>query len=259
MLVLDSVTKSYVGQSERLTAVDAVSLVVESGRTAALVGPSGCGKSTLLRMMAGLLAPDRGVVHFHGAAPVNHWRSGRIGLALQVPALLPWRTVEQNIALPLELRGDSMIAVRQRTAELLELFGLASLARRLPEQLSGGQQQRVAVARALAATPQLLLLDEPFSGVDELTREQLQFMLHRALRQQQTRPSTIIVTHSIAEAVFLCDHIFVLSDRAAGRPAEVSVQLPPVREMSLRDDPQFAATVSLVRRELSNPTLDVTS
>jgi NitT/TauT family transport system ATP-binding protein len=251
MLVLDSVTKKYVGQSEHVTAVDAVSLFVEPGRTAALVGPSGCGKSTLLRIIAGLLPPDCGTVSFNGTAPMGLWPAGRIGLALQVPALLPWRTVEQNIALPLEVRDQPTAVIRRRVEELLQLFELTALARRKPDQLSGGQLQRTAVARALAAAPQLLLLDEPFSGLDEFTREQLQLTLAQALRTQDNPPTTIIVTHSIAEAVFLADLVCVLSDRAAGRLTEVPIDLPFRREAAIRDDPRFFSAISVVRRELA--------
>jgi len=193
-----------VGYSYRETvALCDVSLTLPMGETLAVVGPSGCGKTTLLSMIAGLLTPTEGIL-LVGGKPVAPRRPGT-ALIMQDYGLLPWKTVFQNVALGLQIRKQPLDAAHQALAEV----GLSHLASRWPHQLSGGQQQRVAIARALALSPDLLLMDEPFSALDALTREEMQEMLLDIWRRRKT--SIILVTHSITEAVYIGQQIVVLS------------------------------------------------
>jgi NitT/TauT family transport system ATP-binding protein len=186
-----------------------ISFALACGQSLSVIGPSGCGKTTLLYILAGLHHPCSGTVIITGrqGAP----RSGRTAFILQNFGLFPWKTVADNVALGLKLRGTPKAACRRVAGQLLEELGLADVARRYPVQLSGGQQQRVAIARALATDPDLLLMDEPFSALDALTREHLQNTILRIW--QQRRLTYIIVTHSVEEAVFLGSRVMVLSDR----------------------------------------------
>ena len=231
-----------------LLALDGVSLDVEPGEIVALIGPNGSGKSTLLRAIAGLLTPDRGGVTLDGR-PVTE-PDPAVGLVFQEPRLLPWRSVAANIAYPLELAGWPRARRDARVSELLELVGLESAAGARPSQLSGGMRQRVALARALALEPRVLLLDEPFSALDALTRERLNVELLDLWARTAT--TGIVVTHSIPEAIFLADRVIVLSARPGRVLADLPVPLPRPRDMSTLDDAVVSPLARIVRRHLED-------
>jgi len=231
-----------------LLALDGVSLDVEPGEIVALIGPNGSGKSTLLRAIAGLLTPDRGGVTLDGR-PVTE-PDPAVGLVFQEPRLLPWRSVAANIAYPLELAGWPRARRDARVSELLELVGLEGAAGARPSQLSGGMRQRVALARALALEPRVLLLDEPFSALDALTRERLNVELLDLWARTAT--TGIVVTHSIPEAIFLADRVIVLSARPGRVLADLPVPLPRPRAMSTLDDAVVSPLARIVRRHLED-------
>ena len=231
-----------------LLALDGVSLDVEPGAIVALIGPNGSGKSTLLRAIAGLLTPDRGGVTLDGR-PVTE-PDPAVGLVFQEPRLLPWRSVAANIAYPLELAGWPRARRDARVSELLELVGLEGAAGARPAQLSGGMRQRVALARALALEPRVLLLDEPFSALDALTRERLNVELLDLWARTAT--TGIVVTHSIPEAIFLADRVIVLSARPGRVLADLPVPLPRPRDMSTLDDAVVSPLARIVRRHLED-------
>lgn len=229
--------------------LDGFDLAVQAGECVALIGPSGCGKTTLLRLMAGLLAPDSGAVQVLGMTTEAARRRKAIGVMFQTPGLLPWRTAVENVRLPLEVNRSAGPALN-RPAELLEQVGLKGFERHLPHQLSGGMQQRVALARALITDPPLLLMDEPFSACDELTRATLQrdFLSLRAER----RPSTVLVTHSVEEAVRLADRVVALTAQPARAVADLPIDLswPRRSDPDLLDGPEARAYVAELRHLL---------
>ncbi|MBG6214444.1 MAG: ABC transporter ATP-binding protein [Cryobacterium sp.] len=230
-----------------VTALDDVSLVVAPGEFVSLIGPSGCGKSTLLRLIADLDTPTAGSVEVFGK-PARQARIDQdYGIAFQQAGLLPWRTVAGNIELPLELHGVGKAARRARAAELIELVGLADFAGHYPDQLSGGMQQRVAIARSLAESPSLLLMDEPFGALDEMTRERMQNELVRICAE--TEAAVVFVTHSIPEAVFLSNRVVVMSPRPGRIRSVVTVGLGDRsrRGEDLREDEGFFQALSQVR------------
>ena len=234
------------GGRERLVALDDVDLVVEPGELVALIGPNGSGKSTLLRVIAGLLAPDRGEAALDGR-PIDG-ADPRIGLVFQEPRLLPWRTTEANVAYPLELAGVPPTERRAKVETLLRTVGLEEAAKQVPSQLSGGMRQRAALARTLTLEPRVLLLDEPFSALDELTRERLNLEL---LAITARTPTTIIlVTHSVQEAIFLADRVVVLSERPGRVVADLPVKLPRPRSLGDLDAAVVTATARAIRAHL---------
>ncbi len=222
--------------------LDGISFSLSPGDTLSIIGPSGCGKTTLLYILAGLLQPTSGSVDTGEEG--TEIADVRTAFILQDYGLFPWKTVQENVALSPKLKGHSAKECREITAVLLEELGLASLGERYPVQLSGGQKQRVAIARALALDPSILLMDEPFSSLDAITRERLQDAL---LHTWQDRPLTyILVTHSVEEAVFLGRHIMVLTDR----PARVKVMIdnPDFGERDFRMNQSYFEKINEVRR-----------
>jgi NitT/TauT family transport system ATP-binding protein len=238
-----------IGRNERLVALDGVTLAVEPGELVALIGPNGSGKSTLLRVIGGLLAPDRGEATLDGR-PIDG-PDARVGLVFQEPRLLPWRTTEANVAYPLELAGSPPAERRRRVADLLRAMRLEGAARRIPSQLSGGMRQRAALARTLALEPEVLLLDEPFSALDELTRERLNLEL---LALTERTPTTVVlVTHSVQEAIFLADRVVVLSTRPGRVVADLPVELPRPRTLADLDGAVVTETARAIRAHLAEP------
>lgn len=242
------VGKIFPTKAGDVIALTDVELTVEAGEFVSLIGPSGCGKSTLLRLIADLDTASSGELAIFGK-PASQARVDQdYGIAFQQAGLLPWRTVAGNIALPLELHGMAKGPRAARVTELAALVGLSDFVDRYPDQLSGGMQQRVAIARALAEQPRLLLMDEPFGALDEMTREYLQSELTRITAE--TGAAVVFVTHSIPEAVFLSDRVVVMSPRP-GRITEVlPVDLGTGRGEALRESPEYFERVTAVREAL---------
>jgi NitT/TauT family transport system ATP-binding protein len=234
---IDHVSKTFAGASGPVTALSNVKLKLARGSFVAVIGPSGCGKSTLLRVVAGLEQPDLGGVFIRGETPEDFCAHGELGIVFQDPALLPWRTVRRNIALPLQVLGRPVHKHEERIRELIELVGLSGYDRALPGQLSGGMRQRVAIARALVANPSVLLLDEPFGALDQILRRTMNLELQRIWTAH--RITTLLVTHGIDEAVFLADEVVVMHGQP-GRIAEiVPVSFPRPRSPALLSSPEF--------------------
>ncbi|GAA2174352.1 ABC transporter ATP-binding protein [Agrococcus versicolor] len=242
-------TKVFSTRRAEVRALDAVDLTVADGEFVSLIGPSGCGKSTLLRLIADLDAPTAGEVDVFGMAARKARLEHAYGIAFQQSGLLPWRTVRQNVELPLQLHGTAAAARRARSTELLDLVGLAEFAEQHPDQLSGGMQQRVAIARALAEHPRLLLMDEPFGALDEMTRERLQGELRRIVGE--TGAAVVFVTHSIPEAVYLSDRVVVMSPRPGRITDVVDVERRAMDGADdIREADAFFASVTAVREAL---------
>ena len=235
------------GTDNRVAALDGITLDVADGEFVSLIGPSGCGKSTLLRLIADLLSPTAGTVSVFGRSAAEA-RKGRLyGMAFQSAGLFDWRKVAANIELPLEIAGWSKADRARRSTEMLDLVRLGEFADHYPWQLSGGMQQRVAIARALSFEPALLLMDEPFGALDEMTREYMQTELLRIYRELGT--SVVFVTHSISEAVYLSDRVVVLSPRPGRIHSIVDVDLGP-RDDDTRESAHFFEKNTAVREAL---------
>ncbi len=249
---LRNVRKTFAGGG--VTALEAIDLDVRPGELVSLIGPSGCGKSTLLRIVGDLVEPTSGEVVVNGKSARQARRDRDYGIVFQDPVLYDWRTVARNIALPLELLGWDRSRRAARVDEMLRLVELDGFAEHHPWQLSGGMQQRVSIARALSFSPALLLMDEPFGALDEMTRERLNAEL---LRIWERSGSTIIfVTHSIAEAVFLSTRVVVMSRRPGRIAAVVDVDLPQPRTADTREEARFFELVTEVRDRLREGGLD---
>jgi NitT/TauT family transport system ATP-binding protein len=239
------------GLPGEVTALQDIKLDVATGEFISLIGPSGCGKSTLLRVIADLTDTTSGEIEVDGMTPHAAREAQRYGIAFQQAALFDWRTVRRNVELPLELQGWSRDRRRTRAMELLEMVQLADFAEHRPWELSGGMQQRVAIARSLAVDPPLLLMDEPFGALDEMTRERMQNELLRI--RQETGKSVIFVTHSIPEAVYLSDRVVVMSPRPGRITDVVPIDLGD-RDEETRESEAFFEAVTAVREALrGNP------
>jgi len=230
------------------TALAEINLSIKPGEFVSIIGPSGCGKSTLLRIVGDLIRPTDGLVEVNGK-PAHQARASReYGMVFQAPVLFDWRTVETNVRLPLELMGMDRSRRDARVKEMLELVELGSFARHYPYQLSGGMQQRVAIARALALEPALLLMDEPFGALDEMTRERLNAEVLRIW--QQTGTTVIFVTHSIPEAVFLSTRVAVMSPRPGRIVKVIDIDLAQPRNDATRESERYFELITEVRESL---------
>ncbi|MFO7571389.1 MAG: ABC transporter ATP-binding protein [Gaiellaceae bacterium] len=229
-------------------ALQDIDLQVERGEFVSLIGPSGCGKSTLLRVIGDLVEPSTGEILVNGKTAHRARLDRDYGIVFQAAVLYDWRTVTKNIALPLELLGWSRARRAERVSEMLELVELQGFEKHYPWQLSGGMQQRVSIARALSFSPALLLMDEPFGALDEMTRERLNDELLRIWAE--TGSTVIFVTHSIAEAVYLSTRVVVMSPRPGRITSVVPVGLPHPRSFETREDPKYFELVTQVREAL---------
>ncbi|MFJ3670300.1 ABC transporter ATP-binding protein [Streptomyces sp. NPDC090106] len=219
------------------TALDDIALTVREGSFCTLIGPSGCGKSTLLRILSDVVPPTTGTVEIFGRTPAEARGAGEFGFVFQDPVLLPWRTAQANVELPLQVTGVPKAERRERAAELLRLVGLEGFEKALPAKLSGGMARRVAIARALILKPRLLFLDEPFNGLDEIRRRQMNDELQRIW--MSTGTTAVLVTHNVSEAVFLSDQVLVMG-RGPGRViAELDIDLPRPRTAETMLLPRF--------------------
>jgi NitT/TauT family transport system ATP-binding protein len=244
-----ALTKTFnVGQPNAVDALVNIDLTIRPGEFVSLIGPSGCGKSTQLRLIANLLEPTTGDVLVNGKPARQARLDHDYGMAFQHAGLFEWRTVAKNVELPLELRGWDKSRRQLRAMELLELVKLPEFSTQFPWQLSGGMQQRVAIARALAAHPPLLLMDEPFGALDEMTREHMQSELLRICGETET--TVVFVTHSIPEAVYLSTRVVVMSPRPGKIKTVVDVDLGVRRDVDTREDPAFFRKVTEVREAL---------
>jgi NitT/TauT family transport system ATP-binding protein len=240
------VTKTFA--QGNVTALQDINLELQHGEFVSLIGPSGCGKSTLLRVIGDLIQPTSGTVTVNGKTARRARADGDYGIVFQDAVLFDWRTVAKNIALPLEMLGWDREKRKARVAEMIELVELKGFGDHYPWQLSGGMQQRASIARALAFEPALLLMDEPFGALDEMTRERLNLEL---LSIWQRLGSTVVfVTHSISEAVFLSSRVVVMSPRPGRIAGMVDIDLPDARGVETREDPRFFELVTEVRELL---------
>jgi NitT/TauT family transport system ATP-binding protein len=252
-VVIDGVSKWFGSGAERAHVLDDLSLTIARGEFVSLIGPSGCGKSTLLKIVAGLVRADKGRVAIDGESVAAATRDKLIGLVPQSPALLPWRTVLANVRLPIQLnrKANSGRALRD-PEEVLRSFGLGQALKRYPAQLSGGMQQRVAIARAFVFDPGVLLMDEPFSALDELNRDQQRFGLLSFW--QSNRKAVLFVTHSVPEAVMLSDRIVVMRTHPGGVHRIIEDKLPRPRDASVYEHPDFHRIENEVRSSLREVT-----
>ena len=230
---------------EPITALKDVNLEIKQGEFVSFVGPSGCGKTTLLRAIADLQQPTSGKILIRDQSPRDIRRQKKFGIVFQTPVLYEWRTVRRNVCMPMELKG---LPKKQRTArvtEMLEMVGLYEFGKKYPHELSGGMQQRVGIARALAIEPEILLMDEPFSALDEFTKEKLHADLLKIWRK--TNKTILFVTHNIQEAVFLSDRVVVLSPHPGRVSAIIDIDIRRQRTLSDKNSVEFNNLVAKVR------------
>jgi NitT/TauT family transport system ATP-binding protein len=247
---LSHVSMSYDGRMEVLDDID---FALDQGEFLSIVGPSGCGKSTILRLIADILRPSEGAIRIGSEPPSVARRQHEIGFVFQEPTLLAWRTVIDNVRLPLEIVGGP-VGSGPSPESLVELVGLAGFAEARPAQLSGGMQQRVAIARALALRPRVLLLDEPFGALDEITRQRMNLELLRIW--QETRTTAILVTHTISEAVFMADKVHVLAASPGRLVKTIDIDLPRPRRLALMRMPPFNLLENEIREVLFGEEMD---
>jgi NitT/TauT family transport system ATP-binding protein len=245
---LRGVGKTFALGDDSTVALNDINLDIDRGEFVSLIGPSGCGKSTLLRTIGDLIEPSEGTVQVNAKTAKRARLDREYGMVFQAPVLFDWRTVEENVQLPLELFGQNRAARTRRAVEMLELVGLSDFARHHPYQLSGGMQQRVAIARALAFSPDLLLMDEPFGALDEMTRERMNSELLAIW--ERTGITVVFVTHSIPEAVFLSSRVAVMSARPGRITHLIEVDLERPRGLATRESPRYFELITTVREAL---------
>ncbi|WP_319567480.1 ABC transporter ATP-binding protein [Cohaesibacter marisflavi] len=238
-ITINQVSRSFTGRGTLVQALCDVSLDCPEGSFTALIGPSGCGKSTLLRLALGLDAPDSGQVLISGMTPQAAAKSGKTGVAFQDAALMPWRTVEDNILLPLDVLGRKRSAYHDEVAKLVKLVGLDGFEKALPGELSGGMRQRAAIARALVTRPEILFLDEPFGALDQILRRQMNVELQRIW--MESNATTLLVTHGIDEAIFLADRVVVMQSKPGRISRIIDVPFDRPRTPDLFAHPTFHA------------------
>ena len=250
-VVCQNVSVRFVSDRRTVTALDNISFSVEAGGFLCVLGPSGCGKSTLLRVVADLVDPSSGTLSVFGRTPRQARIDRALGFVFQDAALLPWRTALENVELPLEVGGRrSLLAGAPTPRELLRLVGLEGWEASFPHELSGGMRQRVAIARALLGGPRLLLMDEPFGALDEITRDRLNEELRRIWLE--TRTTILFVTHSVYEAIYLGETVLVLAANPGRVRAGVEVDLPPDRALSIRETEPFNRIAAQTRGMLGS-------
>ncbi len=257
-VAVGGLSKTFQNGDKSLPALANVSLGIRWGEFVSVIGPSGCGKTTLLRLIGGLIEPTVGTVRVAGRAARGAQRSKEIGYVFQDASLLPWRTVIGNVRLPLEVNRKNGSGDKRRPEQLLELVRLQEFERYYPWELSGGMQQRVAIARALVFDPSLLLMDEPFGALDEITREAMRYELLRIWQApfaegQATRNTVIFVTHSVPEAILLSDRVVVLSSMPGTVRAVVDIDLPRPRGEGIETDGAFLGYADQLRSLLKGP------
>jgi len=256
-LGVTGVSKSFEIDGRRIEALHDIDLSLSQGEFGALIGPSGCGKSTLLRLVADIMPPTQGAITIGGLPPSRARKEHQIGFVFQDPTLLPWRTVLENVRLPLEVVGAKASPGNATPMDLINLVGLSGFEHAKPAQLSGGMQQRAAIARALVLSPQILLLDEPFGALDEISRHRMNLELLRIWAEMRT--TALMVTHSIQEAVFMADRIFVLAARPGRIVDTVPVEIDRPRRLSQMNAPAFVSAVERVRTSLFGDQLGILS
>ncbi len=245
---ITSVNKTFKSGANQTFALQDINLQIEQGEFVSLIGPSGCGKSTLLRIIGDLIAPTSGTVLVNGKPAPQARVNREYGIVFQAPVLFDWRSVEKNVQLPLEIMGASPQERAERAHAMLSLVELDGFQKHYPYQLSGGMQQRVSIARALSFNPPLLLMDEPFGALDEITREHLNAELLNIWRRTQT--TIVFVTHSIPEAVFLSTRVVVMSARPGRITQIIPIDLPQPRNFDTRELPRYYELITRVREGL---------
>ena len=227
---------SYRSNDKKIDVINNINFNIKDNEFVSIIGPSGCGKSTLFRIMGGLLEPNKGEIRCFGLSTHEALQKNMIGFVFQNPVLLPWRNVKKNIALPLEIIGNDS-AFDKRIEQLISLVGLQGFEGFIPKELSGGMRSRVSIARALVTSPKILLMDEAFGSLDELTRERMNIELGRIF--EETQKSVLFITHSIAEAVFLSDRTIVLSKRPTTIQEIIEIDLPRPRNIKLKTEKRY--------------------
>ncbi|MDH5504345.1 MAG: ABC transporter ATP-binding protein [Acidimicrobiia bacterium] len=245
---LDNVSMVFGSGTDAVKALEDIDLAVQPGEFVSLIGPSGCGKSTMLRVIGDLISPTEGIPHVNGKSPHQARLDRDYGMVFQSATLLDWRTVLENVALPLEIMGVDRPERDATGRRMLDLVQLDGFANHYPWQLSGGMQQRVSIARALSFQPSILLMDEPFGALDEMTRERMQMELLRIWEETET--TVLFVTHSIAEAVFLSTRVIVMSPRPGRIVDHIDIDLPQPRGFDTREHQRFFELITVVREAL---------
>lgn len=248
VVTIQSVNKVFGQAPNQTVALQDINLEIQQGEFVSLIGPSGCGKSTLLRIIGDLISPSNGKALVNGKTAAQARIDRDYGIVFQAPVLFDWRTVEKNVQLPLEIMGKSQQERTARANQMLELVELTGFQKHYPYQLSGGMQQRVSIARALSFDPQLLLMDEPFGALDEITRERMNAELLDIWGR--TKTTIVFVTHSIPEAVFLSTRVVVMSARPGRITEIIPIDLPQPRGVDTRELPRFYELVTRVRESL---------